>query len=73
MPLNNKPTNNYKQAKLINPTKSESGLVAKDVIQKIVTKISSNSEYNLWKNSLDTKNWFHDIENGKKSTTYNLI
>ena len=43
--------------------------MAKNVIQKIVTKIQNNSEYNLGKNSLQTINWFTNIEN-KKSTIF---
>ena len=35
---------NKKQARLINPTKAELGLIAKNVIKKIVTKILSNSK-----------------------------
>ena len=60
---------NKKQARLINPTKTGLGLVAKNVIKKIVTKILSNSKHNLWKNSLDTINWFKNIKN-KNSTTF---
>ena len=41
--------NHYKQARLINPTKTELGLVSKNVIQKIITKILENSRYDLWK------------------------
>ena len=38
------------------------------MIQNTITKIQDNSSYNLWKNSLDTINWFVDIENEKYNT-----
>ena len=60
---------NKKQARSINPTKTELGLVAKNEIKKIITKILSNSKYNLWKNSLDTINWLKNIKN-KNSNTF---
>ena len=44
---------NNKQVRLINPTKTELGLISKNIIQRIVTKILNNSRYIRWKNSLD--------------------
>ena len=38
---------NYKQARLINPTKIELGLISKNIILRIVTKILNNSRYIL--------------------------
>ena len=38
-----------KQTRLINPTKTELGLVSKDVIQKITSRLMSSHKYNLWK------------------------
>ena len=65
---------NFKQARLINPTEIELGWVRKYVIQKIVTKIPNNFEYNLWKNTFDTLDWFNNIENKNKTPySYNLI
>ena len=49
---------NNKQARLINPIKTELPLISKSVIQNMVTKILDNSRYILWKNSLDTIKWF---------------
>ena len=61
---------NKKQSRLINLSKTELGLVVKNVIKKIVAKIFfKNSKYYLWKNSLDTINWFNNIKN-KNSTTF---
>ena len=60
---------NKKQARLIYPSKTEFGLVTKNVIKQIVTKISGNSKYNLWKNSQDTIHCFKNIKN-KNYTTF---
>ena len=57
-----------KQARLINPTKTELGLISKDLMQIITSKILSSSKYNLWKNSLDTIDWFKNISNKNRST-----
>ena len=57
-----------KQTRLINPTKTELGLVSKDVIQKITSRLMSNHKYNLWKNSMDTIDWFKNIKDKKRST-----
>ncbi len=57
-----------KQTRLINPTKTELGLVSKDVIQKITSRLMSSHKYNLWKNSMDTIDWFKKIKDKKRST-----
>ena len=61
--------NNYKQASLINPTKTELGLTTKNIIERIAIKRLNKSEYNSWRISLDAINWFENIDN-KKSTTF---
>ena len=57
-----------KQTRLINPTKTELGFVSKDVIQKITSRLLSSHKYNLWKNSMDTIDWFRKIKDKKRST-----
>ena len=57
-----------KQTRLINPTKTELGFVSKDVIQRITSRMLSSHKYNLWKNSMDTIDWFRKIKNKKRST-----
>ena len=57
-----------KQTRLINPTKTELGSVSKDVIQKITSRLMSSHKYNLWKNSMDTIDWFKKIKDKKRST-----
>ena len=52
-----------KQSRLINPTKTELGFVSKDVTQKITSRLLNSHKYNLWKNSMDTIDWFKKIKN----------
>ena len=57
-----------KQARLINTTKTELGLVSKDLIQIITSRLLSGPKYNLWKNSMDIIDCFKNIKNKKRST-----
>ena len=57
-----------KQTRLINPTKTELGFLSKDIIQKITSRLMSSHKYNLWKNSMDTIDWFRKIKDKKRST-----
>ena len=57
-----------KQTRLINPTKPELGFVSKNVIQKITSRLVSSHKYILWKNSMDTIDWFRKIKDKKRST-----
>ena len=56
-----------KQARLINPTKTELGSVSKDLIQRITSRLLSSPKNNPWKNSLDTIDWFKNIKNKRRS------
>ena len=53
---------NKLQTKLINPSKTESGKISKNIIQNIVTNVREASYSNLWRNSLDTIEWFRGIK-----------
>ena len=57
-----------KQTRLINPTKNELGFVSKELIQRITSRLLSSHKYNLWKNSMDTIDWFRKIRDKKRST-----
>ena len=37
-------------------------------MQRITSRLLSSPKYNLWKNSLDTIDWFKNIKNKKRST-----
>ena len=57
-----------KQARLINPTKTELGLISKKLIQRITSRLLNDPKYNLWKDSMDTIEWFKNIKDKKRST-----
>ena len=57
-----------KQTRLINPAKTELDFLSKDLIQRITSRVLSCHKYNLWKNSMDTIDWFRKIRDTKKST-----
>ena len=57
-----------KQARLINPTKTEQGFISEDLIQRITSRLPSGHKYNLWKNSMDTIDWSKNIRDKKRST-----
>ena len=59
---------NKKQTRLINPTKSDLGLISKHIIKKIIRKIQEKQRHNLWVNSEDTIEWFKKIKNKTNST-----
>ena len=57
-----------KKARLINPTKTDRGLVFKNILQRIVSKILNKLSHILWKNLLDTIEWFKNIKHKYKTT-----
>ena len=59
---------NNRQFRLINPTKNELGLVSKKIVKEIVETTLNKTNYHLWKNSMDTIDWFQKIENKSKAT-----
>ena len=65
----------WKQARLINLIMTELGLVSMDLIQRIMSRILSNSKYNQWKNSHDIIDWFKNIKNKRnaKFIIFNII
>ena len=59
---------NKLQTRLINPSKTELGKISKNIIQNIVTNVREASHSNLWRNSLDTIEWFRRIKNKSKAS-----
>ena len=55
--FDNKPT-----CRLINPTKSEIGIISKAILDRINSKIVRASKFNQWKNSTSVIEWFKAIE-----------
>ena len=54
---------NELQSRLINPSKTELGIISKNIIQNIVLNIQKTTLNNLWKNSTNTIEWFRHIKN----------
>ena len=52
---------NNPQCRLINPTKSELGKVAKIILENIVKEVQSKSGLRLWKNTKSVIDWFNGI------------
>ena len=59
---------NAPTCRLINPTKSEIGKMAKQILQKIVKNTAVATKVNLWRNTNSVLEWFNAIEN--KNSAY---
>ena len=46
------------KCRLINPAKSNLGIVSKKLLEKFIKQIKTNSGHNLWKSSAEVLNWF---------------
>ena len=57
------------QCRLINPTKSEMGMVSKRILDKINNKLKGNANVTLWRSSTEVIDWFKSIKD-KKSCTF---
>ena len=52
--------------RLINPTKSNLGIVSKKLLEGYIKQIRSDSGHNLWRSSSDVLNWLKGIETSGK-------
>ena len=59
---------NKLQTRLINPSKTELGKISKNIIENIVTNVREASHSNIWRDSLDTIEWFRGIKNKSKAS-----
>jgi hypothetical protein len=57
---------NNTKCRLINPTKSELGLVSKQMLAKIVSTVKSKSQLQQWKNTHSVIEWFTQLERKEK-------
>ena len=57
---------NNPKFRLINPCKSELGMVSKQMLVKIISAIKSKSHFTQWKNSDSVINWFTQLKNKEK-------
>ena len=53
--------------RLINPSKSEMGMVAKKQLEKIITDVTKISKVNQWRSTNTVIQWFKEIRNKNKS------
>ena len=54
---------NNPTCRLINPAKSEIGIVAKRILERINAKVVNATDINQWKNSESVINWYKNIPN----------
>ena len=54
--------------RLINPAKSEMGVVSKKILNNIINNVRSKTDVNLWKNSGSVIEWFRGLEENGKHT-----
>ena len=59
---------NKRQARLINPTKTETGRIAKVLLQKINKDIIKTLKLNQWGSTRDAIRWFDNLNETKKAT-----
>ena len=62
--------NNFKNklpCRLINPAKSEIGIVAKKYLETINANVIKESQSNQWKNTATVINWFKNLENKRNA------
>ena len=49
--------------RLLNPTKSESGVVSQHILQQINKEVRTKLKFNQWQNSSEVILWFKNIKN----------
>jgi hypothetical protein len=54
---------NNPTCRLINPAKSEIGVISKQILQRINSKIVAATKLNQWKNTDSVISWFKNIQN----------
>ena len=56
---------NHPTCRLINPTKSEIGIISKHILEDINKAIINTTQINQWKNTSCVLKWFNNLENKK--------
>ena len=59
---------NNPTCRLINPAKSEMGLVSKQILERVITEMRSTTLLNQWKNTSSVIKWFKNISNNSNHT-----
>ena len=63
--------NNFARAlpcRLINPAKSEVGVVSKAILEKIVAAVLRQTAVNLWRSTMSVIEWFKEIPDKQRHT-----
>ena len=55
------------KCRLINPTKSEIGMISKQILDNINTNVRNAKQLNQWTNTSDVISWFEQIKDKKKA------
>ena len=58
--------NDHPTCRLINPSKSEIGVVSKHILDEINSAVISSTQINQWKNTASILKWFNNLENKEK-------
>ena len=58
--------NDHSTCRLINPSKSEIGVVSKHILDEINSAVISSTQINQWKNTASVLKWFNSLENKEK-------
>ena len=58
--------NDHPTCRLINPSKSEIGVVSKHILDEINSAVISGTQINQWKNTASVLKWFNSLENKEK-------
>ena len=56
------------KCRLINPAKSEIGIVSKKILEKIIVKVKEKTNVNQWRNSSSVIEWFKELKNKQTSS-----
>ena len=59
---------NNPQCRLINPSKTEIGIISKQILEKINTKVRKDTQLNQWKNTDEVIQWYNSIDNKQQKT-----
>ena len=54
--------------RLINPAKSDMGVVSKQILQKIIETVMEETNLNYWSSTWSTLNWYENLAKDKKFT-----
>ena len=57
---------NVPKCRLLNPAKSEIGIISKKILEKVIKTVRDKTGFNQWKNTKSVIDWFKDIKEKKR-------